>query len=155
MCHISNNKFTSDIRRIYVDLAVSEIAPNLKYSIATTSEEACENDTINEVPIGGHHIFSSRRTNGTLFLHFSKLTSTCIVGGSCNFSASTVYLPETVKYIDEKIDNGNAITGKITTQYYFRGTANTGYLSPDCHDDSGVYNVSNQDEDCGFAFQLK
>ncbi len=156
MCHSSNNKYDGDIRLIYVHLALSEIAPDLNYiTNVGVSDKNCVQSTLNEAPIGGHHIFSSRRTQGRLFLHFANMIYTGTQGGSCTYTTSTAYTPETVKSIDEKIDNGNAVTGKITSQYYWRDPMNMGYLSPDCHDDSGVYNVANKEKDCGFSFQLK
>jgi prepilin-type N-terminal cleavage/methylation domain-containing protein len=81
-------------------------------------------------------------------LNYNLITITSIITGSSSQYFAT-FTPEELRIIDEKIDDGNALTGK----FYGANARNPAYALTICSN-SGIYNITNTENACRALFQI-
>jgi hypothetical protein len=149
-CRISG-AMMGDVRKIFVHLVLSGINPDLINVRDTRNGEPCS-EYFNQVDIGSDFWLSSYKP-GTLNMYFfGKENLRRETLARCYFDFTTSISPSIVKTIDEKLDDGNGRRGSLKAVFNPRNDVMSGV---NCLDDDGIYNVSNDGEDCGFMVEIK
>jgi prepilin-type N-terminal cleavage/methylation domain-containing protein len=139
-----------DIRRLPMHLVLSGIHPELAYVSNTNTNDDCST-YLNKVPIGSEYWLSTI-TPGALNMYFFNRINITRTDQRCNHGFATSTSPQIVKTIDEKLDDGNGRGGSLKAIFNPGDDSMSGV---DCLDENGVYNVSNDGEDCGFMVEIK
>lgn len=147
------NRYWADYRRFPIHLALSGIYPDMKYVSDTNTQTDCF-EYLPDSPTGNYLWFSSE-TPDRIYMYDRIIVNpnrdavnTCDIGNPVP-SVS----PRFMKAIDEKMDDGNGRRGNFTAQP--SPSNENSYSHPPCMDSDGIYNITNDSEECGLRFRLK
>jgi prepilin-type N-terminal cleavage/methylation domain-containing protein len=142
-----------DVRRFFIHLKFSAIHPDLPVVLDSASETNCViGETLPSLDVGGTYFVASSRPK-KLYMYLFEPRNFTHVSWTCSISAPLASIkPKDAKRIDEKIDDGNGRRGYLKAILDLNGNT---YLSSDCMDSSGNYNLSSEEKDCGLRFELQ
>jgi prepilin-type N-terminal cleavage/methylation domain-containing protein len=150
-CPAISNPYKMDIRRAFVHLNLSGIAPDINYQTNSGSSSSCAN-IAPDIMDDAIYILYSKRVNNINMQILPNEFEYDSGNSHCETSTNPSLTPKQAKALDEKLDNGNGRTGKIKAyntfddnSYSFEGT--------DCMDADGVYNVGNSDKACNLRVE--
>ncbi len=136
-CPAINWKYEGDYRRSLAHLNISGIIPNIPFSINSRSGDCTVGKVIPKIFNGIYMLYGDGQSQYVRTFQRASFST------QCRFSNYQVTTPQNIRKLDIKLDDGNGISGNFI-----------GYSGNSCLSSSGIYNISNSNEDCGFMAKI-
>lgn len=151
---VAQANVVGDQRKLLLHLSLSEIMPELFRLVNQSTETNCSPGVSFETSEFGGIYQVASETPSKYYMYYYNYASVNHNGLICDFVENDdLFTPKQLKKIDMKLDDGNAISGRITSIW---NPEDNSYSSSDCaNTTSGQYNLTNNEKNCGMRAELR